>query len=41
VGVELIDEYADIARARLEWWEQAAAGTMFNDVKAILKAGTQ
>jgi DNA modification methylase len=38
VGVELIDEYAEIARARLAWWEQAAAGTMFNDVKAILKA---
>jgi hypothetical protein len=38
VGVELIDEYADIARARLAWWEEAAQGQMFNDVKAILKA---
>jgi DNA modification methylase len=37
VGIEMIPAYCDIAESRLTWWEQAAAGVMFNDVKEILK----
>jgi hypothetical protein len=38
VGVEMIGEYVSIARARLRWWQDMAAGAMFNDVRQILQA---
>ena len=36
--VEMSDDYCDIARARLAWWTEHAAGQMWPDVKDILKA---
>jgi len=36
-GIETDPSYCAIGKARLVWWEQQSACTMFNDVKQILK----
>lgn len=38
VGVEREPEYADIAEARLAWWQRAYAETGLTDPKEILAA---
>lgn len=38
IGIDIMPEYVDIAKARIKWWQDAMQSTGLDDPKAILKA---